>query len=68
MLVLTRREGESIRIGDDIVVTIARMSHFHGRPECRVRIAAPKSVHIVRTELEGRDGDSSDGHCGHKGK
>jgi len=68
MLVLTRREGESIRIGRDIVVTIARMSHFRGRPECRVRIAAPKSVHIVRTELEGRDGDSSDGYGSHKGK
>lgn len=66
MLTLTRREGESIRIGDDIVVTITRMSHFHGRPECRVRIAAPKSVHIVRTELEGRDVDSSNGNGRHK--
>lgn len=68
MLVLTRREGESIRIGEDIVVTITEMSHFHGRPRCRVRIAAPQSVSIVRTELERKDGDSSSGYGRNKGK
>lgn len=56
MLVLTRREGESIRIGRDIVVTITEMTHLHGRPRCRVGIQAPASVHIIRTELEERDG------------
>ena len=55
MLVLTRREGESIRIGRDIVVTITEMSHFKGWPRCRVGIEAPADVPIVRTELEERD-------------
>jgi len=56
MLVLTRREGESIRIGRDVVVTITEVTHIHGRPRCRVGIQAPANVHIVRTELEERDG------------
>jgi sRNA-binding carbon storage regulator CsrA len=44
------------------------MSHLHGRPRGRVGIEAPEDVNIIRTELERKDGDSSDGHCGHKGK
>jgi carbon storage regulator CsrA len=69
MLVLTRREGESIRIGRDIVVTITEMSHLHGgRPRCHVGIEAPGDVNIIRKELERKDGDSSYGHRGHKGK
>jgi carbon storage regulator CsrA len=68
MLVLTRREGESIRIGRDIVVTITEMSHLRGRPRCRVGIEAPEDVNIIRTELERKDGDSSDGYGSHKGK
>lgn len=49
-LVLTRRIGESIRIGDDIVVRIAD-SRADG--SCRVVIEAPRTVPIVREELLG---------------
>ena len=47
MLVLTRREGESIQVGGDVVVTICRVE---GK-KVRVGITAPNEVHIRRTEL-----------------
>lgn len=47
MLVLSRKPGERILIGSDIVVTIVRF----GPNTCRVGIEAPQHVHIVREEL-----------------
>lgn len=47
MLVLTRREGQSFRIGDDIVVTISNISGN----KVRVGIEAPREVCILREEL-----------------
>jgi carbon storage regulator len=47
MLVLSRRPGESIRIGDDIVVTVVETDG--GR--ARLAITAPAGVSVVRTEL-----------------
>ena len=47
MLVLTRKETESIRIGDDIVITI---THIQGS-RVRFGIDAPKDVRILRGEL-----------------
>lgn len=59
-LVVTRRAGEAVRIGPDIVVRL-------GRPgpggECRLVIEAPRSVAIVREELLGRGGDASAVHA-----
>ncbi len=49
MLVLTRKLGESIRIGDDITVTVLQIKG--GR--VRVGIDAPLQVPVVRLELEG---------------
>lgn len=47
MLILTRRIGESIRIGDDVVVTI-----FEVRGDSvRIGIDAPKSVQVHRQEV-----------------
>lgn len=48
MLVLSRRENETIRIGDGIVVTIIRISGC----VVRVGIDAPKDVKVIRGELE----------------
>ncbi len=47
MLVLSRREGESIKIGDNITLI------FYDVQGDRVRIGidAPKDIAIVRTEL-----------------
>lgn len=47
MLVLTRKEGESLLIGDNIEITF---SHLSGN-RVQVCIAAPKSVRILRGEL-----------------
>lgn len=47
-LALTRKPGETIRIGDDIVVEIASVAGN----QVRVRITAPRDVQISRGELE----------------
>ena len=47
MLILTRRPGESILIGDDIEVTIARIDGN----QVRIGVEAPRDVKIVRGEL-----------------
>lgn len=47
MLILTRSAGESIRIGDDIVVTVIEL----GRDHLRVGIDAPRSVSVHRQEV-----------------
>ena len=48
MLVLSRREGEKIIIGDSIVITVVRA----GSDKVRVGIEAPENVRILRSELE----------------
>lgn len=50
MLVLSRKPGETLRIGPDIVMTIVSI---HGN-KVRVGIDAPSEVHIARGELEDR--------------
>lgn len=47
MLVLSRKAGESILIGDDIRIHIVRT----GSDKVRIGIDAPRSVNVVRTEL-----------------
>jgi len=46
MLVLSRKAGESIRIGDDIKIHIVKTGD-----KVRIGIDAPRSVNVVRTEL-----------------
>lgn len=47
MLVLTRKQGESITIANTVTVTVTRIQD--GR--VRIAIEAPKEVPIARTEL-----------------
>ncbi|MEG1255994.1 carbon storage regulator CsrA [Clostridium sp.] len=47
MLVVTRKQGQSIRIGDDIEITIAKLDDG----SVKVAISAPKEVKILRSEL-----------------
>lgn len=47
MLVLTRKDGERLRIGDNVVVVLVRT--WFGR--ARLGIEAPKDVRIVREEI-----------------
>lgn len=47
MLILSRRLGESVTIGDDIVVTVAGISGN----QIRLGISAPKAVRVLREEI-----------------
>lgn len=47
MLVLSRKAGERILIGDDVAITVVRI----GPNSVRVGIEAPRSMNIVREEL-----------------
>lgn len=49
MLVLSRKEGERIRIGEDILITIVRIN----AKTVRIGIDAPADVSIIREELSG---------------
>lgn len=48
MLVLGRKPGESIAIGNDIILTFVSVDI---RGHMKIAIDAPKNVAIVRTEL-----------------
>ena len=48
MLVLTRKQGQRILIGEDIAITIVAL----GRGKVRIGVDAPKDVTIVREELD----------------
>ena len=47
MLVLTRKTGEAIHIGDGIVITIVEID----AKSCRIGIQAPPSVPVYRAEV-----------------
>lgn len=47
MLVLSRKVGERVMVGDKVVVTIVRI----GPNAVRIGIEAPKEMEIVREEL-----------------
>lgn len=47
MLVLTRRTGDKIHIGDDIVITVTRIKDN----SVRIGVEAPPEVRILRDEL-----------------
>jgi len=62
MLVLTRKTGQSIMIGDDIEVSVLAVS----RDKIRIGITAPKEVPVFRTEVwisikEGEAGEEGQG-------
>jgi len=48
VLILSRRESESICFGDDIVLTIVAV----GKDKVRIGVQAPPGVRILRSELE----------------
>lgn len=48
MLVLSRKESQRIRLGNDIVVTVVRVAG----DKVRLGIEAPSSIVVLRDELE----------------
>ncbi|PTR33078.1 carbon storage regulator CsrA [Luteibacter sp. OK325] len=68
MLILTRRVGETLMIGDEVTVTVLGVKGN----QVRIGINAPKNVAVHREEIYQRiknEGDSSGdaGHAGHTG-
>jgi len=51
MLILSRRESESVHLGDDIILTIVRVSG----EKVRIGIQAPAHIKVLRNELEIED-------------
>lgn len=48
MLVLSRKEAERIRLGEEIVITVVRI----GGDKVRLGIEAPKDMLVLRDELQ----------------
>lgn len=51
MLVLSRRSGESIRVGDDIEIQVLLVKGTGDQAVVRLGIKAPRSVTILRDEV-----------------
>lgn len=47
MLVLTRKRGQSILVGDDVEITVLEIDRDH----VKLGINAPKSIKVYRREL-----------------
>lgn len=55
MLVLSRKVGEKILIGDNVSVTVVRVA----QGVVRIGIDAPKDMAIIRDDIKDRDGKDS---------
>jgi len=51
MLVLSRKEGEKLRLGEEILITVVKV----GADKVRLGIQAPSNLLILRDELEVHD-------------
>ena len=51
MLVLMRRLGESVRIGDDITVTVTSIR----KGEVKIGFSVPREIKVLREELYRKD-------------
>ena len=60
MLILTRRVGESLRIGDDVSVTVLGIKGS----QVRIGVNAPKSVSVHREEVYDRINDENSKNSG----
>jgi carbon storage regulator len=50
MLVLTRRQSESLRIGDNVTITVLTIKHG----QVRLGVEAPKQIPVHREEIYAR--------------
>lgn len=58
MLVLSRRRGERIEIGDDVVITVLRT---RGKNTVVLGVQAPDGTKVIRTEVRERESDGPKG-------
>ena len=61
MLILTRKVGQTIRIGDDIVISVLANRPAFGREVTTIGISAPSDIVILRGELVEPEGDDDEG-------
>ena len=61
MLILTRRPGETLNIGDQIQVTVLAVN----RNQVRIGINAPKSVPVHREEIYEKINDENHANGGY---
>ncbi|WP_439106024.1 carbon storage regulator CsrA [Congregibacter sp.] len=54
MLILTRKEGESLRLGDDITVTVVSVKGGN----VRIGVNAPRDLAVHREEIYDKIADS----------
>lgn len=65
MLILTRKLGQSIMIGDDIEITVSSINLVNGKHQVKLGIKAPGSVGVHRQEIyEQIQADREDGREG----
>ncbi len=55
-LILERRPGEKIKIGDDITIEVGPID----RNQCKIIITAPRNISILRSELLPHNKERSD--------
>ena len=56
MLVLKRKSGQQIRLGNDVIITIVQTT----RGWAKVGIEAPRHIEVVRGELADRDSEAAE--------
>jgi carbon storage regulator len=61
MLILTRRAGETLRIGDDVEVTVMAVNGA----QVRIGIKAPRNVVVDREEIAERKRREKDSPASH---
>jgi carbon storage regulator len=67
MLMITRKVGEAIHIGEDIVVVVVPPWKGQSRATVRLGIQAPRDVAIWRAELHPEKSQSFNSALGNKG-
>ncbi len=64
MLILSRRAGESLKIGDDVTITVLGIKGN----QVRIAIDAPREIAVHREEIfdriqHAKDDESAEGNC-----
>lgn len=57
MLLLRRRKGQRLSIGDDVVLTVTKITNSH----VQFAIACPETIRILRHEAKNREPKPSPG-------
>lgn len=64
MLILTRKEGESLRLGDDITVKVVSIDGG----SVRIGVSAPRDIPVHREEVFQRIAESAENGSNSKGE